>query len=194
MNKLWTNVEDNIIKTNYKDMSSRELIELLPNRSENAIRARARYLGVKRDIRWTAEEDEKLAKYYGIMGSKVSTMIPRHSAQACTDRANRKGFKYNKAWTIEEDNIIIKNYSTIGREGVAKLLVGRTPNMCYERAKFLGVSRKWVKDNNWTPEEDKILIKYYPIMGPDVCFKIPNRSRNACSKRARRFGLKKDRY
>ena len=194
MNKLWTDVEDDIVRLNYKSMSPKELMELLPGRTEDAIRVRARHLGVKRDIQWTKEEDEILAKYYSTMGSKVSSMLPRHTPQACTDRANKSGLKYIRKWTKEEDDIIRKNYSSIGRTRVSKMLVGRSPAACYERAKILGVSRKWVKESSWTEGEDKVLRRFYPIMGPDVCFKIPNRDRESCAKRARRLGLKKGRY
>ena len=195
MAKRWTPDEENIIISNYHSMSSKDLQKLLPGRTADAIQERAKLLGVKKYNRWTEEEELLLKTFYPSIGSDVASMIPRHNKNACTDRANRMGIrKHSSEWTKEEDKIILEYYPSIGRK-VSKMLTGRTPRACFDRAKYLGIKIKHKQYNStWTSEEDKILFKYYPIMGPDVCYKIPKRSRNACSKRARQLGLRKGKY
>lgn len=47
-------------------------------------------------------------------------------------------------------------------------------------------------DDRWTPEEDEILRKYYPQIGPTECLQyLSNRTRDAIRKRARKLGIKR---
>lgn len=64
---------------------------MLPNRTASAIQERAKRLGVRKNNRWTKDEDNILREFYPSMGSKVSCMIPNHSRDACTDRVIRLG-------------------------------------------------------------------------------------------------------
>ena len=191
----WTKQEDEIIITKYRSMNAKELQQFLPNRTTNAIQERAKLLGVRKNNRWTKDEEDILREHYPAMGSRVSSMLPNHSSDACTDRANRIGLKkYATFWSEEEDNILKQFYPTMGRK-VSEKLANRTPRACYDRAKLLGLKiKRKPSERAWTEEEDIVLFKYYPIMGPDVCFKIPNRTRYACSKHARQLGLRKGQY
>ena len=188
----WSEDEDKILKDNYSSMNCVELQKILPNRSIDAIRKRAKMFNLNRLNMWTESEEKILKDLYPSIGSGVSKFIHRHSKNSCTDKANRMGLKhYPEKWTKDEDTILIKNYPNMGKD-VYKVIPGRSITACVDRARVLKLKTNVRKRNeySWTQEEDKILKKFYPIMGPDVCFKLPKRTRCACAKRARNLGLR----
>ena len=191
MVNLWTEKEDKILQEKYLTTDAKDLQKFLPNRSIDAIRERAKKLGLKKNNRWTEEEDNILKTFYPYIGSDVVELIPRHSRDACTDRANRIGLKYYaNTWSEEEDKILIEFYPSMGRK-VYEKLIGRTPRACFDRAKLLGLKVKRRPSRlEWTEEEDRILRKYYPLMGHDVAYKLPKRTIHACNKRAKLLGIK----
>lgn len=195
MASRWSSEENEELRNNYDTKNSAELHQLLPGRSIDSILKRASMHGLKKLNKWTKEEEKLLKDLYPKIGGRVSEFIHRHSRNACTDKANRMGLRYNPGqWSKEEDNILIKNYPNMGKD-VYKLLPGRTITACVDRARALKIKteRKRTK-MSWTTEEDKLLKKFYPIMGPDVCYKLSNRTRAACSKRARNLGLRMGKY
>jgi len=44
--------------------------------------------------------------------------------------------------------------------------------------------------NEWSGEEDKILIQFYPLIGSNVIYMLPGRSRQSIRKRANMLSLK----
>ena len=198
MSTRWSTDEDNILRNNYSSTTCEELSNLLPGRSVDAISKRANTLNLKKNNTWTNSEVDILIKLYPQIGGDVSRHIPNHSRDACTDKANRLGIRcYPSRWTEEEDKILKDNYPDKGKD-VQKLIPWRSVNACVSRAKALNLKKRVRKsrgcESHWSKEEDTILRKFYPIMGPDVCFKLPKRTRNACAKRARSIGLRKGKY
>lgn len=90
-----------------------------------------------------------------------------------------------RKWTKSEDKIIIENYPHIGRK--CSKLLNRSENACFERARFLGVSKSL---NIWTEEEDNILRENYPNLGGKVSELLSSRTKDACISRAIKLGLR----
>lgn len=88
-------------------------------------------------------------------------------------------------WSPDEDATLTEFYPT-EKGKVATRLPGRTPHMCYQRAKVLGLSNP---QNEWSKDELDILIKYYPIEGTAVSNRLPNHTPRACRSRAMRLNI-----
>lgn len=88
-------------------------------------------------------------------------------------------------WSPDEEAILTEFYPT-EKGKVANRLPGRTPNMCYQRAKVLGLSNP---QNEWSKDELDVLQKYYPIEGTAVSNRLPNRTPWACRACAMRLNI-----
>ena len=190
----WTSLEDKILKDNYSSIPHSELQKLLPGRSLDSIRGRAKVFGLHKLNMWTEEEEELLKRHYPEVGSDIYKLIPRHTKESCVDKANRMGLIMHRKWTPEEDNILKENYPINGSKSY-KMIQNRSKDSCRRRVQELGLKRSNTSGKRpWSTEEDNIMKKYYPIMGPDVCYKLPNRTRIACSARAKALHLKMVKY
>lgn len=63
----WTEEEDNILRKNYDKMRICDLLVYFPNRSKEALVARAKKLGLKNCYYWTKKEDQFIRNNYMIM-------------------------------------------------------------------------------------------------------------------------------
>lgn len=93
-------------------------------------------------------------------------------------------------WSADEDEVLRVWYPV---EGVLCFdrLPERASYTCKLRVKVLGLSGKkeGTSRNLWTPEEDAVLIQWYPIEGPLVANRLSSRTGNACIIRASKLGL-----
>ncbi len=60
MQNNWTESEINLLKSNYKDKSKEEMLELLPNKNALEIRTKAKKLGVKKNNYFRLTDKQKL--------------------------------------------------------------------------------------------------------------------------------------
>ena len=180
MAERWSQYEDEILKSNFDSMTYIELQKLLPNRTLDAIRSRAKMFNLRKLNMWTKEEEIILETLYPTIGGEVAKFISRHTRDSCVDKANRMGLSLHKKWNSDEDKILKENYPDKGSKSY-KMIPNRTRNSCRQRVHVLKLSTKAEnRRSSWTSEEIRILKKYYPIMGPDVCYKLPNRSHHQC--------------
>ena len=96
---------------------------------------------------------------------------------------NEPTTSYKKAkWTSDEDNLLkmmVKNQGTNNWSLIAQSIPGRTGKQCRER--WLNQLRPELNKNNWTPQEDAILIQQQQIHGnmwTKIAQYLPGRSAN----------------
>lgn len=100
-----------------------------------------------------------------------------------------------KRWTEPEKQIIREVFPVHGAVGCVKRMEGRrTLQAVQTKAKEMFVktiSRSSVKScRSWSPEEDAVIARVYPSMGPKGCMPLlPGRGRCAIRHRARIMGV-----
>ena len=95
----WTIKEDSILKEHYEKDGIEKCIELLPNRTINAIKDEAFKLGLRLSERknWTIEEDVILKQYYGKYGiKKCMNMLPDRTRSAIESEIHKLNLLRNK--------------------------------------------------------------------------------------------------
>lgn len=143
--------------------------------------------------KWSAEDDEIMRKFYPTEGKNVVKRFSDGRTEAqCMDRAHRLGLKNivrNPAWTEEEDDYLRAHYPKEGSQCFAAL-PNRTRKSCYTRVCNLKIEYCGKSSSiDWTPEEEKILCKEYPIVGCKCFSKFPQYSTSACYGKVHRMGL-----
>lgn len=107
------------------------------------------------------------------------------------------GLGVKRVWTEEEVAILQQNYYSLGANGTANLLDYRTEYDCANKATHLALKTRVKKGHStkkaqeWQTWEDKILEKYYPIIGCKTAALLPSRSEAACASRAVKNGITK---
>ena len=200
--KPWTPAEDAIIVKKYSFMGCK-IAPLLPNRTNDAIRTRARALGCKYEGRnWTAEEIAVLREHYPLMGPDVVALFPErapttvmymvHSLRLHRSPEIDRRYRANRAdaWTDEEDAILREHYTAMGTM-VSSLLPNRSISSIRTRAYALGIPSKKVF-STWTDEEIQMLREYVPIIGCEETqhLFIRNHSFAACLNKCEELGLR----
>ena len=61
------------------------------------------------------------------------------------------------------------------------------------RASKLGITQGKREKSLYTPEEDAILYRYFPIEGYEVVKRLPNRSKDSIKTRVKRLGITRNR-
>ena len=197
----WTQEEDNIIINNYPSMGIK-VKELLPNRTQEAIKFRCKKLGVYVDNVdtniWTQEEDDILREFFPIIGIKVVDMLNNRSKKATKKRCKRLGIKKEidinneDLWTERELDILKSNYKRIPLSKLLELLPGRSKNAVKIKIKKLFYSDTPIKNINtaYTEEEIDILRTYYKkIKLSELEKMLPGRTSNSIKMKAHNLGL-----
>lgn len=208
--KKWTEAEDNILRDNYPDLGFAGVAKLLPDRTEEACRVRARKLHIAQKTKWSPEEIEILKRDYPTLGAKgVSMILGKRTAKACRVRAFLEGVSSHRyTWAQDEDDIFYEKYSKYGPQGVLDAINRkleenkergiekwkvheRSGTACRVHAHKLEITRYRRRGRKWSTEEDEILKTYYPNMGKEVSKKLKGRSILEIYNRARALGLKR---
>lgn len=144
-------------------------------RTRNAIRNRSSQLGfavTETKNAWTEYEDQIIKNNYANNGWKgCAKLLPGRSISSIMMRANFFGVAHankdkNKCWTKEEDDVIRQYYPIEGKE-VYKRLIGRTAQLCANRA---GILKIYVYKYSLTAADKEIISNYYYSEGR-WCFK-----------------------
>ena len=125
----------------------------------------------RRNIKWTREEDEKLAdlvdKYKGRSWKKISQEHGRSSIQ-CLHRWSkilRPGL-VKGPWTPEEDRMLINYVNYYGATDFSecsKIIQGRNNKQCRER--WFNVLNPRVIKGEWSLEEDYLIFRLFKKFG-----------------------------
>lgn len=92
MKKLWTKEDDDVLIESYPSTTNKELAIIL-GRTAEAVRSRARQLGLKKDKQksWTKEEEEYLKNNYSIKPIKELMLILERSRASIFCKADQLG-------------------------------------------------------------------------------------------------------
>lgn len=99
---FWTPEEEKILMDNYPTMKGK-VVSLLPGKTLNAVKGKARLLGIAGEAHrsWTSEEDNILTSKYPEMGLSIESLLPGKSHAAIRARASMLGLKSNR---MKKDN------------------------------------------------------------------------------------------
>lgn len=156
MNKIrnqpsWTEQEDILLKSIYKNYENKELINYFSNRTLSAIENRIAILNLNKGkfVRWLSEEDEILIKNYAkIKPKELYSLFPNRSVFSVKGRISelrKEGLIKEtviKDWTKEEDEVLIQYYAK-GTVKIREILPRRTKCAIVYRAKILGLTSEF---------------------------------------------------
>ena len=143
-------------------------------------------IGFRMGRNWEPEEDEQLKRLVRIHGKQwgaIAAQMENRSAsqiaarwEKCLDPKLTKG-----PFTPEEDRIIIDYVTKNGAKnwpGLSQILYQRSPKQCRER--WFGMLSPDLAKEDWTPEEDQLLLRLHSEYGNSwakIAQFIPRRSR-----------------
>lgn len=170
---FFTPEEDALLREHYGQPGAVAMLaQLMPNRTEDQIRARASYLGLarKRASVQSAELREDVRKYYNVSGGRqlILDKHPEASAEIIRYTARRLGLTGKRKtdaipWTPEEDQVLLESADKQISE-LAKLLPARTQMAISYRKRVLGISGK---RGVW-PENADSIIRENTGMKPEL--------------------------
>lgn len=145
----WNPDEDEVVRSNYGVITSKQMEKLLPGRSFHAIRGRAHVLGVNAQKPWSEEDLEFLRDNYGKVSNSTLAKLLNRTVSAVGAQAGYIGLSVSdKKWTKDEDSRLTNLYGKISRAELAKLF-GTTKPSVQHRATKLGLTkpRQWYEYN-----------------------------------------------
>lgn len=183
----WTEEDEKILREYYPTEGGAVCKRL--GKTKTSCQQRAQKLGLSY-TRWTLEKDEIIRRYYPTEGPEVYKRISGETKNSCGHRAGTLGVKYikGKEWTDEENEIFIRYYFSEEIKKLSERFPGVTLGMVKNHAKALGLNKR-NSAGRWADEEIKILRKYYPIEGLNVCLRLKKRTKKAVVAQAIRLGL-----
>ena len=91
-------------------------------------------------------------------------------------------------WDADRLSVLQEYFPKGGYKLVYEKLNGEV-SVEYIRGKARELGLKYSDSRWWTPEEDEIIIKYYPTMGCKVNCYLPNRSNSGIMNRAKKLNI-----
>ena len=157
-NTLWTEDELHVLTTGYWGTPMAKLLQLLPRRSENAIRVKAVTLQLKRDPalkatgagkRWTAADLKTLASVFpsNATTQEVLDALPGRTWGAITCEAARQGLARKVHLSAEELNTLL-DIHTLGRKEVMRRIPSFSWLFLRRKAKECGLHYNVLPDKD----------------------------------------------
>jgi hypothetical protein len=164
--KLFSNEEVSLIQNNYLNIPIKQLMYLLPGRTEGSIRAKANSIGEKKQYSTRKlSTDEKVwlqQNYHNASNKDLIKQIPGLTIKQIRKKARGLGLKREtrEDFTQDEIDIIKKNYYNMTAKELALLLPGRSPDTITNKANSLGLKKRKCP-KKWSQEEINWLIEFY---------------------------------
>lgn len=100
--------------------------------------------------------------------------------------------KKDRIWTAEEDEKLIEFYPQMKGRCFC-FLTAHSTTECRNRVRVLGLNDEDLcpkgHNKHWTPNEDRIILNYYPAEGKRVIDRLPGRTVASCQLRAYMLGI-----
>lgn len=197
----WTQIEEQILKDNYGKVDSKELDQLLPNRTHTAIVSHANFMGLKTKYYWTDEELQILKDNYIEIGPEAcEKLLPNHPYGSITDKAHELGLFRRpnpEDWTDEEEELLKEYYNVYSSgELIRKFFPNRKIGQIEKKKRELNLKvTSRFKDGElyWTDDRLRLLYDVYPHMNSEEFHDIyfSDLSLSAMYSMCNRLGIKK---
>ncbi|MCS2151295.1 hypothetical protein MUU49_01690 [Scandinavium goeteborgense] len=192
----------------YYPVEGQRIMRRLPRKSDEAIRFKARDLGIVSPghtyaRQWVEQEWQLLHQNRHQSPLELMQLFPDRSLSSIKNalirlkRDNRQGTrpagstsskKVTITWTKSEKAILLRWYETSKTmEEILAMLPGRPRASVFAAANKLGLFRPL---SDWTEKEIQILKDHYPKEGPAVVKRLPGRQRRTTSQKAAQLGLR----
>lgn len=162
----WPKSDDDILRAHYRYSNARAIGEIL-ERSEEFVKDRARYLGLRKNEKkrataadgpgddraearrklptrggttWSKEEYDFIQEHYEARGAEYVSEQLRRSKNAVHTHAKLLGLTSKRYWSKEEDDVLRKHYNSITARELGEKL-GRSARAVNARARHLGISK-----------------------------------------------------
>ena len=119
---------------------------------------------------WTSEEDEKLIQLYEEYPKRwnfIASLMNDRNENQCLHRYRRLSQmgSQKKIWSTEEDKTILSLMKKVGKNWklLSEILGTKTGKQIRER--FINKLDPKIKSEEWTSEEDMMILKYYSQVG-----------------------------
>lgn len=203
---IWTEKELRCLRR-YYPVEGQAILRRLPEKSDEAIRDKARELAIlspghTRARQWDKQEWLLLRQNRQLSPLKLMAIFPDRSLSSIKNALNR--LKRAKtpdgiplppvtsksivtAWSEEEKNILRRWYETSKPMAeILALLPGRPRSSIFSLAHKMGLSRP---RNDWTKAEEQIIRQYYPTEGGKVAHRLPGREALMIGQKAFQMGV-----
>jgi hypothetical protein len=149
--KKWTDEQINFIKSNYQDMSSRQIASAL-GKSLHSVQSQVYFLGLEKNIVWTPEKKNMLKKLYAKMSPDELAQKLGCAKSSLFKQAKMIGIPRKKPlWSKEEIAYLKQNFHKMIAAELAKRL-NRPKESIYMKGKELGLGKKNTP-RYWTARE-----------------------------------------
>lgn len=185
----WSESEIRILKDKFENTPLSEIEKLLPNRSKQMIKFKAKKLNLKKfqsNVQagdpWTEEEISKAISYseagLSVKEIKAVTNSPR-SERSIRRKLASLGYTDYKKWDSNEIQILKENYSCVSLDEMTKLL----PNRSREAIVDAALKRNIKPFHSWSREENDFLKENFLSYTDDELGRILNRTPTAIKSR-----------
>ncbi len=192
----------------YYPVEGQHIMRRLPQKSDEAIRFKARDLGIVSPghtyaRQWEGHEWQLLRQNRHRSPLELMPLFPDRSLSSIKNALIRlkrnkedntrpagsaSSKKITTAWTETEKAILFRWYETSKTmDEILSMLPGRPRSSVFSTANKLGLFRPL---SDWTEAELQILKDYYPEEGPAVVKRLPGRQRRIANQKAAQLGLR----
>ena len=187
-----TDVEIEILEKYYPEYGFSKVQEFLPYLSRRQIVGKANRLNIHLENYgsnfWSVKEENILKKYYPLEGIHCKKRLPNKTENQVRHKANDLNIYRQYVWDADRLSVLQEYFPKGGYKLVYEKLNGEV-SVEYIRGKARELGLKYSDSRWWTPEEDEIIIKYYPTMGCKVNCYLPNRSNSGIMNRAKKLNI-----
>ena len=183
----WTIADITFVEQYYRQLSAADIGESL-GRTASAVIMQASLLGLTDRGSWSRAEKDYLKKIYGELPTKeIADKLGRSiSAVRAMVVKLALGKWHNVPWTAAELALMQEHYGK-GIDEIKALLPDRTREAIFVQAGKMGLT----ETRFWQPDEDRVLIAFYPESGvAGVQERLPHRTNPAIKHRATSLGLR----
>lgn len=166
----WSEIEIQILKKNYYDTTKEELLKLIPNRTFESIKTKAKTLGLKRinkgNSSWTNKEIKLLEKLYNddVIYKDIANNLNK-SKQAIVQKLGDLKIRQKQPrcnwWTEEEVQLLKKSYKYYSITKLNDMFERHSKHSIKVKARELKLVGHKIKNRIWEDKECLLLIEFH---------------------------------